>query len=209
MARYVRGGPEPDLVTEANFIPERLLSLRTRNSAAYKGLYALQMKSGAADWISGNPLSLATWHDESIDIHHVFPVAWCKSANPPIPSRLYDSIINKTPIDALTNRKLGGQRPSRYLRRLRQDIAGDKLERILDAHWINLADLEQDRFGDCFVERGQAMLDLINRAMRKPQVDGRLVFRNALDSAGLTTDQYGSDEDVEYDPIGDGAYALP
>ena len=55
----------------------------------------------------------------------------------------------------------------------------------------------------------KTMLDLINRAMRKPQVDGRLVFRNALDSAGLTTDQYGSDEDVEYDPIGDGAYALP
>ena len=209
VARYVRGGKEPELVTEANFIPERLLSLRTRNSAAYKGLYALQMKSGAADWISGQPLSLATWYDESIDIHHVFPVAWCKSANPPIPSRLYDSIVNKTPIDALTNRKLGGQRPSRYLQRLRQDIDGDKLKRILHAHWINLADIEQDHFGDCFVERGQAMLDLINRAMRKPQVDGRSVFRNALDSAGLASDQYGSDEDVEYDPIGDSAYDLP
>ena len=129
-------------------------------------------------------------------------------ANPPIPSRLYDSIINKTPIDALTNRKLGGQRPSRYLQRLRQDIDGDKLKRILHAHWINLADIEQDRFGDCFVERGQAMLDLINRAMRKPQVDGRSVFRNALDSAGLASDQYGIDEDVEYDPIGDSAYGL-
>ena len=108
---YVRGGDEPTRVTQANFIPERLLSLRTRNSAAYKGLYALQMKCGAADWISGQPLSLATWHDEGIDIHHVFPVAWCKSAEPPIPGGLYDSIINKTPIDALTNRKLGGKRP--------------------------------------------------------------------------------------------------
>ena len=80
VAAYVRGGPEPSLVVQASFIPERLLSLKTRNSAAYKGLYALQMKSGAADWISGKPLSLATWHDEGIDIHHVFPVAWCRSA---------------------------------------------------------------------------------------------------------------------------------
>ena len=44
VANWVRGGPQPVLVGEANFIPERLLSLRTRNSAAYKGLYALQMK---------------------------------------------------------------------------------------------------------------------------------------------------------------------
>ena len=50
VAEWIRGGPEPTLVREASFVPERLLSLRTRNSAAYKGLYALQMKSGAADW---------------------------------------------------------------------------------------------------------------------------------------------------------------
>lgn len=34
-------------------------------------------------------------------------------------------------------------------------------------------------------------------------LDGRLVFLNALDSASLTTDQYGSDEESEYDLIGD------
>ena len=36
VARYVHGHQEPELVVEANFIPERLLSLRRRNSAAYK-----------------------------------------------------------------------------------------------------------------------------------------------------------------------------
>ena len=203
---YVRGGPEPTLVTEASFIPERLLTLRTRNSAAYKGLYALQMKNGAADWISGEPLSLATWHAERIDIHHVFPVAWCRSADPPIPGGLYDSIINKTPIDAVTNRKLGGQRPSLYLKRLRQDIDEDKLNRILETHWIDLDKLENDLFRECFVARGQAMLDLITRTMRKPAIDGREVFRSALDSAGLTSDPYGSDDEFEYDPVGEGAY---
>ena len=203
---YIRSDAEPTLVTQANFIPERLLSLRTRNSAAYKGLYALQMKRGAADWISGQPLSLAIWHDESIDIHHVFPVAWCRSENPPIASVLYDSIINKTPIDALTNRKLGGRCPSQYLKRLNQSIDQVTLKRILDAHWINLVHLEGDRFGDFFVDRGQAMLDLINRAMRRPVIDGRAVFRNALDSAGVTTGNYDGDDEVEYDPVGASAY---
>ena len=203
---YVRGGPEPTLVTQANFIPERLLALRTRNSAAYKGLYALQMKSGAADWISGEPLSLATLHGEGVDIHHVFPVAWCRKATPPIARGLYDSIINKTPIDTVTNLKLGGKAPSRYLERLRRGITEDRLRRVLEAHWIDRRALEQDRFGDFFVERGQAMLDLINRTMGKQAVDGREVFRNALDSAGLATDRYAEDDEVEYDPIGEGAY---
>lgn len=206
VAGYVRGDSEPTLVTQANFIAGRLLSLRTRNSAAYKGLYALQMKNGAADWISGEPLTIATWHDEGIDIHHVFPVAWCRSADPPIPGGLYDSIINKTPIDAVTNRKLGGHAPSRYLTRLRRDIDDDRLHRILEAHWISRHALEHDRFGDFFVERGQAMLDLINRTMHKPAVDSREVFRTAVGTAGLPAEQYDSNDDVEYDPIGQGAY---
>ena len=198
VAGYVRGGPEPTLVTQANFTPERLLALRTRNSAAYKGLYALQMKSGAADWISGEPLSLATWHGEGVDVHHVFPVAWCRKATPPIARGLYDSIINKTPIDTVTNLKLGGKAPSRYLERLRRGIDEDRLRRVLEAHWIDRHALEQDRFGDFFVERGQAMLDLINRTMGKPAADGREVFRNALDSASLavrTNGAAGSDSE--------------
>ena len=118
-------------MTQANFIPERLLTLRTRNSAAYKGLYALQMKSGAFDWITGQPLSIANFHNENIEIHHIFPQAWCKNAHPEIPPQIYNSVINKTPIDALTNRVIGGLAPSRYLPRLRQKMAPEMLDRVL------------------------------------------------------------------------------
>ena len=111
VARYIRGGDEPDLLTQASFVPERLFSLRTRNSAAYKGLYALQMKCGAADWSTGDRLVLTDFRGKSIDIHHIFPKRWCENdADPAIPPRLYDSIINKTPIDAYTNRIIGGLR---------------------------------------------------------------------------------------------------
>ena len=163
VARYVRGGPVPELLTQANVVPERLLTLRTRNSAAYKGIYALQMKNGAADWHSGDPLSLADIHTKPIDIHHIFPRRWCeKDAKPTIPRGLVDSIINKTPIDSYTNQILGGRAPSKYLLILRESIANEKLERILKAHWISPERLENDDFGNCFVERGQAMLDLIS-----------------------------------------------
>ena len=173
VAGWVRGGTEPALVSEANFVPERLLSLRTRNSAAYKGLYALQMKSGAADWRTTERLAVATWYQENIDIHHIFPVAWCDSASPPIPSQLHNSIINKTPIDATTNRRIGGSAPSVYLRRLRSDITEDKLHEVLRSHWLNPELLATDQFGECFLERGEAMLELIGMAMESPcRVEG-------------------------------------
>ena len=37
VASYIRGGGEPALVTEASFVPERLLSLRTRNQRRLQG----------------------------------------------------------------------------------------------------------------------------------------------------------------------------
>ena len=207
VARYIRGGDEPELMTQANFVPERLFSLRTRNSAAYKGLFALQMKCGAADWGTGDPLVLAAVRRKSIDIHHIFPKRWCeKVAQPAIPPVLYDSIINKTPIDSDTNRIIGGRAPSRYLPLLRKDyIDGGKLKCILKAHWIDPERLEEDDFRHCFVERGQAMLDLINRTMGKPIVDRRQVFRDELNSASLVAEQ-GDYDEVEHDPMGESTY---
>ena len=184
--RYVRGGTEPESLTQANFIPERLLSLRNRNSAAYKGLYALQMKGGAADWRSGEPLSIADFHANAIDIHHIFPKRWCEYvAKPTVPRSIFDSIINKTPIDRHTNQLIGGRSPSEYLPILRESMPEERLARILKAHWIIPDKLEEDDFAHCFVERGQAMLDLITHTMRKPVVNGRQVFRDELESAGL------------------------
>ena len=52
-AGQVRRGPQKLPDSEENFVFERLLSLRTRDSAVYEGLYALQIKSGAADWRTG------------------------------------------------------------------------------------------------------------------------------------------------------------
>ncbi len=207
VAHWVRGGTEPTLVGEANFIPERLLSLRTRNSAAYKGLYALQMKSGASDWRTKNPLAFATWNEDNIDIHHIFPVHWCNVSDPPIPSHLYQSIINKTPIDARTNRIIGGNAPSIYLRRLQGDITHSDLLEVLESHWIKPDLLSADLFADCFMDRGEEMLKLIGKAMGKPISGGNEVFQKALHDAGLgrQSDEF-EDEEEEHDVVGELAY---
>ena len=122
---YVRSGKLPRLITEANFVPERLITLRSRLSAAYKGVLALQMKFHAADWQTSLPLDLAHFNDKHVDIHHIFPVKWCRDeAEPRVPKSLYNSIINKTPIDALTNKMIGGDAPSKYLPKLKNATGG-------------------------------------------------------------------------------------
>ena len=203
VSRWVRGGPRPRLVDEAGFAAERLLSLRTRNSAAYKGLYALQMKNGAADWRTNEQLLFMTFADRYIDIHHVFPKAWCERSSPRIPPRLYNSVINKTPIDAETNRRIGGRAPSEYLPRLERDLSPVSLDDVLKSHWLEPLLLHSDDFAQSFVARGEKMLALIGQAMGRALGSGQEVFRNALQDAGVADDEF--DEEPEYNELGEAA----
>ncbi len=113
---WIDGGAEPSTISDANFAPDRLLTLRTRNSAAYKGLHALLLKEGGLDFRTGATVDEQTYFDDKIDIHHVFPQDWCKSHG--IEPRRCDSIVNKTPLSARTNRMIGGNAPSTYLGRI-------------------------------------------------------------------------------------------
>jgi hypothetical protein len=71
--------------------------MRTRNSAAYKGVYALLMKGGCQDFKSGDPVNINRYFDEDIDIHHIFPVDWCERRGN-VERDVYNGIINKTAI---------------------------------------------------------------------------------------------------------------
>lgn len=166
---WVRGeGGEPRTVREAQFQAERLLTLRTRISAAYKGLYALQMKGGSQDFKTGVRLEVNAYFDNSIDIHHIFPKRWCAAND--IDRWAADSVVNKTPIGSYTNRLIGGNGPSIYLRRLEDtyEISSYDLSVILLSHYIDPAALRRDDFPEFFNRRFEKMLKLIERAMGKP-----------------------------------------
>ena len=58
---WVDGGPEPTTVKDAGFRADRLDTMTSRLSAAYKGIHALLMNKGARDFRSGQPFNQATY----------------------------------------------------------------------------------------------------------------------------------------------------
>ena len=160
------GGPEPGTIYDAEFAPARLLTLRTRNSAAYKGVYALLLREGARDLMTGEESSIQSYFDESIDIHHVFPQKWCREHEiEPAPC---DSIINKTPLTARTNRSIGGDAPSEYLERIASGgVPRGVLDGYLQSHLIDPTDLWSDDFDQYFNARQSALLNTIRTVMGK------------------------------------------
>lgn len=159
---------EPRTVRDAQFQAERLLTLRTRNAAAYKGLYALQMKRGARDFRTGKPIDVHAYVGDAIEIHHVFPKQWCKANE--IDPGIANSIVNKTPIDAKTNGHIGGSAPSRYLPRIEASSKIDpgELDAILQSHEIDPLSLRHDDFEGFVNLRFERLLRLIEAEMGKP-----------------------------------------
>ncbi|NUT48324.1 MAG: hypothetical protein HOV94_13595, partial [Saccharothrix sp.] len=163
---------EPRTVQEAQFFASRLRSLRTRGSAAYKGLYALLLKAGPVDWGTGSDMSDENYFDNAVDIHHVFPEAWCEKQG--IGPTEYNSIVNKTPLTARTNRLIGGRAPSVYLRGLAKtaDTTPEQVDRNVQSHLISAPDLRNDDFEAAMSARQRALLALVGQAMGKDaQID--------------------------------------
>lgn len=158
---------EPITVYESSFDPGRLLTLRTRNSAAYKGMYALLMKGGSRDWLYDQDITIATHHSLAVDIHHVFPKKWCSDNK--IDDLRRESIVNKTAISAATNRKIGGQAPSKYLPKLQveAETTEAELRDRVEQHHIRYDLLAADDFDGYFEARRQRLLELIVDAMGK------------------------------------------
>ena len=171
---WLDGGPEPATVSEGVFRANRLQTMRTRQSAAYKGIHALLMREGAKDFRSGQGYDLTVFFDEDVDIHHIFPQAWCDSQR--IDVKVYDTVINKTPLSYRTNRILGGVAPSKYLAKLElgkknadgqfenPPIAATELDIYLQSHCINPNHLRADAFDAFMKERRKALLTLISNA---------------------------------------------
>ena len=159
----------PRTVRDANFQPERFDSLRSRNSAAYKGINVLVLREGAKDWFWKASIKELDATEIALDIHHIFPTAWCNEHH--IPSEQYQSILNKTPISYKANRKLGGQAPSKYLQKIQAEkqVALDdgQMDQLIESHALSPSLLRQDAFDDFLEDRRKRLSQLVGKAMGK------------------------------------------
>ena len=160
---------KPRTIFDASFQPSRLETLRTRNSAAYKGLHVLTLRRGAKDFFWKADIQELDHMGEGLDIHHIFPRNWCDKNG--IPRDVSDSAVNKTPISYKANRKIGGAAPSKYLASLQKEkevgLSDEEMDHLLESHLIDPGTMRCDDINAFLRNRSIALLDVIYEAMGK------------------------------------------
>lgn len=130
------------------------------------------MQDSPTDFMAGKKMDVASYIDESADIRHIFPRAYCEAKKYPIGK--WDSVVNKTPIYASTSRSIGGRAPSEYVRTMQttKGLPEDVVRNAIESHKINPDYLIADDFDNYFVDRAIRLLNRIERAMGK-RISGR------------------------------------
>lgn len=154
-------------INSSYFSATRLMSLQTRNSAAYKGIMALVYRESCRDFMKGTTMDIVKSMDESPDIHHIFPEAYCIKQG--YPKAKWNSIINKTPLLPESNRQIGGEAPSKYSQKIMKaaQIDETQLRLRVESHLVNYAAFIQDDFDTYYIDRAKAIMKVIEGAMEK------------------------------------------
>lgn len=165
---WVKNNTElPKTISDSSFSSTRLPGLQTKNSAAYKGIMALILAEKCKDWISGTEMELQNFFAEAIDIHHIFPEDYCIKQN--YDERKWNSIINKTPLFASTNRFIHGYAPSKYIQNIENKTNKNRkdIEPFISGHLINCNLLFSDNFDEFIIDRAKRILNVIEKATGK------------------------------------------
>ncbi|MEW6496295.1 MAG: DUF262 domain-containing protein [Cyanobacteriota bacterium] len=166
MPLWLSGGAVPTTVTSARFSVERLLNAKKRFGAVYQGLSALLRLSGAVDWSTGEEINDVLYFEQGVESHHIFPVAWCRKYG--IDPKKYNCLVNRTPLSAKTNKKIGSKAPSVYLKEFEMSgTSPQKLDDMLRSHAIDPELLRNDDIERFFTARIKALMELIENAMGK------------------------------------------
>ncbi len=135
----------PALIAEfqARFKTLDLRRETKRGTSVYNGVFNLLVLHGARDWMSGH----VPQHGD-LDDHHIVPKSWGREHGL---GSVIDSILNRTPLTAVTNRKVISDRlPNAYLPGLIADNGESTVRAILESHFISPAALDllrRDPFG--------------------------------------------------------------
>lgn len=159
----------------------RALDLRgevKRGTSIYNAMFNLLVIQGARDWISGEPPQAT-----DLDDHHIVPSSWgLQHALGP----LANSILNRTPLTAATNREVVRDRlPNVYLPELIRRSGRQEIERLMATHFISPAALDillrtpftPADFEAFLTERGQTMLTAIEDLLIQQRLDLPVALR--------------------------------
>ncbi|WP_405915414.1 DUF262 domain-containing protein [Streptomyces sp. NBC_00728] len=162
-----QGERAPDTVTDAFFFTDRLDTLTTRNSAAYKGIYALLIKQGAVDWhFTDAPLSPGRLDEYGVDVRQIFHKAWLRKGNSQdLPT---NSIVNKTPLSYRAAMDMTGA-PASYLSTMvaASDMRPEWFDDVLATHLIDPEALRDNDYERFYNDRSKQLQDLVHDAMGK------------------------------------------
>ncbi|WP_141576282.1 DUF262 domain-containing protein [Actinomadura sp. WMMA1423] len=179
---WVRDGDEPASVGEAIFREARLGTMRSRNSAAYKGLYALVMQQGAKDWTyNREAIDEDVFRNHQAGIYQIFSKGWCDRHG--IPWEKAESIVNKTVLTRRTGQLMGKKSPRSYLQTLETDtgLPANWLDDIIATHLVDPAALRSEDFDLFYQNRAAELRALIEKAMGKAAIPAEQASESAAD----------------------------
>ena len=158
-------------INAAYFSATRLISLQTRNSAAYKGIMALVYRGRCHDFVQGTTIDIVKSMDEAPDIHHIFPEAYCVKMG--YKKEKWNSIVNKTPLLPESNRQIGGEAPSVYSKRVMRKAEIDEAawRSRVESHLVDYDTFISDDFNGYFIARAKSIMKVIEAAMGKTIAD--------------------------------------
>lgn len=160
---WLINGNVPKIINETQMSAARLLSLKTRSSAAYKGIISLIFKNGAKDFLGNQSMSSSAAYAESIDIHHIFPKNYCIKQG--YPADKFDTIANKTPILGSTNKMIQDNPPSVYLKDIQSKMScsSAEVDDFLKSHFADATLCRADNFDAFIVDRAKKILNDIEK----------------------------------------------
>ncbi len=165
---------EPALIAEfkARFRGLELRRETRRGTSVYNGVFNLLVLRGAQDWMTGH----APKYDD-LDDHHIVPKSW--GSDRKLETSI-DSILNRTPLTADTNRNVIRERlPNAYLPELIKNNGEGTVCATLESHFISpkafdilLRDpFTETDFEEFLVERQRTLQEAIEGLLVKERLD--------------------------------------
>ena len=165
---------EPPLISEFKS-QMRNLDLRgetKRGTSVYNGVFNLLVLRGAQDWMTG----AAPQHGD-LDDHHIVPKSWGKDRTL---DTSIDTILNRTPLTAETNRNAINERPpNEYMPELIIASGEATVRSTLESHFISPAAFEillrspftESDYEAFLIERQRTLMEAIEDLLIKKRLD--------------------------------------